>query len=384
MDMKRVFLVLEKILIIILFSTSIYLPFFVGIFAKDVEVSNAEKRKLSPCPNLPKSLQSIKDFPGLFEKYYADHFGLRNYLTKYYNFVKYKVGDSPSEYVTIGKDGWLFLGSIKQESNAYLDPIGDYRNENLYSQENLHRFSERMTALKSWLNKRGIEYLFVIAPNKHTVYHDKLPSYITKVNKFSATDQLVGYLNKHTDVSVVDLRQELIQAKSKHQLYEKTGTHWNHYGANIAQYIIMLELEKLFPKQMQPQMMPLQDGMLTIKALRRMMGVPLLREQFPKPIFEEKTCKPIRDPKGVMSRKLFTMICETQKFNAVIFRDSFFTLLQPYFSRKFKRSTYIWQKLNYSTLKKYTELEKPDVIIEEWVERKLPYTPKEDIDLYKI
>ena len=94
----------------------------------------------------------------------ADHFGLRDRLTAYYKFMKYKLGDSPSKHVTIGRDGWLFLGSIQQGYSAHYDPIGDYRNVNLYSQEELQRFAQRMTALKSWLNKKGIEYVFVIAP----------------------------------------------------------------------------------------------------------------------------------------------------------------------------------------------------------------------------
>ena len=79
------------------------------------------------------------------------------------------------------------------------------------------------------------------------------------------------------------------------------------------------------------------------------------------------------DSKG---RQIYTLICEDQELNAVIFRDSFSQALEPYFSRKFKRSTYIWQKLNYSSLIKYIDLEKPDIVIEEWCERMLPHVPK--------
>jgi hypothetical protein len=381
--MKKTLLVVEKLVIILIFCTSIYLPFCIGIFEKDADVSNAEKRKLSPCPSLPKSVQSLKEFPGLFEKYYADHFGLRSRLTAYYKFMKYKLGDSPSEHVTIGKEGWLFLGSIRQGYTAHYDPIGDYRNVNLYSQEELHKFAERMTALKSWLNKKGIEYVFVIAPSKHTVYYDKLPSYLVKIGERSATDQLVEYLRKHTEVSVVDPRQELIHAKNRHQVYYKTDTHWNHYGANIAQYAIMLELERLFPGQIQAEVMPLQDGMLPLGDLARMMGIPPVNELYPQPVFKN-TCEPAKEPIHAKWREPHTLICNTQELNAVIFGDSFLDRLQPYFSRKFKRSTYIWQRLNFPALTKYIELEKPDVIIEEWVERKLPCTPKEDVNLYRI
>ena len=381
--MEKMLRIVEKTVIIFIFCTVIYLPFFIGIFEKDAEISNAEKRKLSPCPNLPKSVQSIKEFPGLFEKYYADHFGLRSQLTAYYKIAKYRLGDSPTEHVTIGKDGWLFLGSIQKGYTVNYDPIGDYRNVNLYSQEELQRLAERMTALKSWLNKKGIEYVFVIAPNKHTVYHDKLPSYLTKVNEYSATDQLVEYLGKHTQVSVVDPRRELIKAKDRQQLYYKTDTHWNHYGANIAQYVIMLELERLFPGQIHAELMPQQDGMLPLGDLAKMMGIPPVNELYPQPVFEN-TCEPVKEPKHAGWRKPHTLICNTQELTAVIFGDSFLDPLRPYLARKFKRSTYIWQGVNYPALTKYMESEQPDVIIEEWVERKLPYTPREDIDVYRM
>jgi hypothetical protein len=69
------------------------------------------------------------------------------------------------------------------------------------------------------------------------------------------------------------------------------------------------------------------------------------------------------------------MVCDTQKLNAVIFRDSFFSALQPYFSRYFNRSTYIWEAMNYTSLVKYVEQEQPDIVIDEMIERGYPYVP---------
>jgi hypothetical protein len=367
----------KSILFIIsfIFCLAIFIPFYIGIFEIDKEISKVEKRKLSQIPKMPKTITEVKIFPKLFDTYYSDHFGLRDWFTKYYKVVKYSLGDSPSEDVTIGKNGWLFLGSMKKGYNKFRDPIGDFRNVNLYSQKALKEFAKYMTGLKSWLNDRGIEYIFVIAPNKHTVYFDELPDYISKVNEYSATDQLIGYLKQYTDVPVIDLRSKLINEKDKYQLYYKTDTHWNHYAANIAQYEIMLEIEKLFPKQIQPEMIDLKDGVRDGGDLANFMGVHIFKELNPQPIFEQ-TCTPkkyVHDKKG---HPKYTMICEDQKLNAIIFRDSFFSALQPYFSRKFKRSTYIWEKLNYSSLIKYIKLEKPNIIIEEWVERSLPYVPK--------
>lgn len=375
---ERILYKLNSIIITLIFCIAIFVPFSIGVVEKDKDISEIEKRKLSKHPGMPKKVGDIKQFPKLFNTYYSDHFGLRDWFTKYYKLIKYNLGDSPSNDVTIGKDGWLFLGSIKKGYKKYSDPIGDARNVNIYSKKDLKVFAKHMTNLKFWLNERGIEYVFVIAPSKHTIYFDKLPDYISKVNEQSATDQLVEYLQKNTNITVVDLRTPLIKEKEKHEIYNKTGTHWNHYAANVAQYEIMKRIHNIFPTKISPELLSI--NMFEYRTshdrdLERFSGIKLTTPNAPYPIFEQ-TCTPkkkVHDKKG---RPKYTWICEKEKLNAIIFRDSFFEALEPYFSRKFLRSTYIWEKLNYPSLIKYIELEKPDIIIEEWVERSLPFVPK--------
>ena len=333
-----------------------------------------EKRKLSKLPKLPVNIKEIEQFPAMFNRYYADHFGLRELLTHYYKMLKYSIGDSSSEHVTIGKNGWLFLGSIKNYYKGYSDPIGDVRNINLYSQQELEEFSLHINRLSDWLAKKGIQYIFIIAPNKHTIYFDQLPGDILKVNENSATDQLINYLREHSTVTQVDLRPALINAKQDHQLYYKTDTHWNGYGANIAQYEIMLEIEKLFPGKIQPELQNIEDLVFSGGDLANFIGIDINRI-YAKPIFKN-TCQPRKQPANAAGSTPYTLICDTQKLNGVIFKDSFFEALQPHFARKFNRSTYIKGKLDYPSLVKYIAQEKPDIIIEEWAERKLPYVPK--------
>ena len=373
---ERILYKLNSFFIILIFGAAIFIPFSIGIIKKDNEISELEKRKLLQFPETPKTIGDIKAFPQLFDQYYSDQFGLRDWFTKYYKLAKYSIGDSPSKDVTIGKNGWLFLGSIKKDYSNYDDPIGDARHVNLYSQQELKRFAKHMIGLKDWLNDQGIKYVFVIAPNKHTIYFDQLPDYISKVNNKSATDQLIEYLEKHTDISIVDLREQLIKAKDRHQLFYKKDTHWNHYAANIAQYEIMAEIEKIFPDQIQPDLQELVDATRSNGDLENFIGINTIEEYDPQPAFKQ-TCTPIKNPLDAKQRAVFTMLCEDQKLTSIIFRDSFFYILQPYFSRKFKHSTYLWERLNYSSLTKHIQLKKPDIVIEELVERNLPYVPDE-------
>ena len=364
----------NSIVIIMIFCLAIFLPFFIGLAEKDATDSKIEKRKLSARPNLPVKIKDIRTFPKSFETYYSDHYGLRIWFTKYYRLLKYKIGDSPSEHVTIGKNGWLFLGSIKHGYTERKDPMDDYRNVNLYSPEELERLSLHMKSVEGWLNDQDIKYIFVIAPNKHTIYYEQLPDYISKVNRYSATDQLVEYLRKQTDILIVDLRDKLLKEKNKNQLYFKTDTHWNYYGADIAQYEIMREIEKLFPGKIQPELHSFNNYEREGGDLANFIGSEMFKEWNPSPIFKN-TCKPAKVPPDAHHRSTHTITCESQELKAIIFRDSFFNNLKPYFSRKFYRSTYIFSNFNYAIMKKHIELEKPDIVIEEWVERTLPFVP---------
>jgi hypothetical protein len=360
----------------LLFCSAIFIPLVIGITEPDKATSSVEKRNLATLPKLPHSVAEIRQYPPLFDKYYSDHFGFRDLLTTYYKRLKYALGDSPSHDVTIGKDGWLFLGSIKKGYSAYDDPIGDYRNVNLYSEDELEKLTEHMIALKSWLHQRGIEYLLVIAPNKHSIYGEYLPDYISRVGPRSATDQLVAYLESHSSIDVVDLRLALMAAKNDRQLYFKRDTHWNSYGANIAQFQILAEVSRRFPNQITASLVEnFAQETLSGGDLANFIGLLNATDKNPRPIFDD-SCQPSTHPQGATGTDIHTLICPNNKLDALIYRDSFFSELEPYIARKFRHSTYIWEKLGQDSLIAQIDQHQPDIVIEEWVERSLPYVPR--------
>ena len=371
----------DKIILILVFALAIYTPLFIGVIEKDKIASSVEKRKLNPLPSVPATVQEFIEYPSAFNLYYSDHFGLREKFTKkYFELVNKHSSKSSVDDVTFGQDGWLFLGSIKPGYQGYNDPIGDAINVNLFTEKELEDFATSILAIKNWLSNRGIEYIYVIAPNKHTIYFEKLPKYISKQNEKYATDQLLLYLQEHTDVIVVDLRQVLLAEKKNHQVYFTGDTHWNHYGANVAQFEILKTIKTLFPDKISPSL--LRDSQFTILTrdsddLAGFAKIDRVPEDNPLPIFEE-TCLPVKEVPNIKVRDPYTLICENQELNAVIFRDSFFVALEPYIARQFHRSTYIYEKVNFDTLIKFVEREKPDIVIEEVVERSLPYIPSSD------
>ena len=368
----------DKIILILIFGLAIYIPLFIGVMQKDQRVSSVEKRNLAQLPSVPGAIQEFMEYPSAFNQYYSDHFGLREQFTeKYFELINKFSSRSSVDDVTFGQDGWQFLGSLKPGYQGYNDPMGDAINVNLFSEKELEDFARSITTIKNWLSNRGIEYIYIIVPNKHTIYFEKLPKYITKQNKKSATDQLVQYLQEHTDVIVVDLRQVLFAEKKNHQVYFKGDTHWNHYGANVAQFEILNKIRTLFPDKISPSL--LNDSQFTISTrdsddLAGIAKIERVPEDDPQPNFED-TCLPVADKSNIKVFDTYSIECDTQELNAVIFRDSFFAALQPYISRQFHRSTYVWGKINYDSLVKYVEREKPDIVIEEVVERAFPYVP---------
>ncbi len=366
---------LNSILISLLFLVTIFASLIGGLIEEDSNVSTTEKRALASFPPFELRGGSIKRFPGLFDDYYADHFGGREWLSTTYRRIKLALGDSPSQDVTFGKDGWLFLGSVKHGYNNYNNPMGDARNLDLYSDEELQWVAHYMSTMKKWLNDQGIEYLFVLLPNKHTVYPEFLPDYIQKVNPRSSSDQLVDYIRGHTDVALVDVRQLLLENKQAHRLYSRSDTHWNHYASNLAQYEIFKAIAEYYPKAVKPQRYPLAPGVNRQAGdLANMIGVHDYEELAPNPVFKHG-CLPVKHPRDAQETEIFSVTCDSAQLKTLIFRDSFFNFLKPYFSRQFKQITYVWGKLDYEVLKQQLAIEKPDLVIEEMVERKLPYVP---------
>jgi hypothetical protein len=143
------------------------------------------------------------------------------------------------------------------------------------------------------------------------------------------------------------------------------------------QFEILNKIKTLFPDKISPLL--LNDGQFKILTrdsddLAGYAKIERIPEDDPYPIFEE-TCLPVKETPNINVFDPYTLVCETQELNAVIFRDSFFGALEPYISRQFHRSTYVWEKIKYESLIKYVEREKPDIVIEEVVERSLPYIP---------
>jgi alginate O-acetyltransferase complex protein AlgJ len=153
-------------------------------------------------------------------------------IEKYINYSFYKIyGISlESSKVVVGQDEFLFLGNHYNNVLHRSQGLFDYQDEELGS------WLDKLKTVQNWYESRGIQFVIVIAPNKHSVYNEKMAEWSQKQpDKKTITDDIITLSQKY-DVNMLDLREPLIKNKDNYEdlLYLKTDTHWNELGASIA------------------------------------------------------------------------------------------------------------------------------------------------------
>ena len=141
--------------------------------------------------------------------------------------------------VYVGKDGWLF----------YTDSVDNYLGTDLYSSTMLKRIANMMQKRSDWCEENGMTFYFMIAPNKNTVYPEKMMSSMQQGEQ-KRIDQVYEYLAANTTVKTIDVRDALVAEKEANptvDLYYPLDTHWNNHGGFIAYQTIMDTVKKDFP-----------------------------------------------------------------------------------------------------------------------------------------
>lgn len=145
------------------------------------------------------------------------------------SFTVYKLFDKSifSHNVVIGKDDFLFLG------NSYAEVLNKTNGKFQTTDKEVEQFLKKLLRLQQWYENQGIKFVIAIAPNKHTIYKEKLPNWIDYAGP-TITDKIVEK-NKKYGIHLLDLRQPVLDAKKDETrlLYQKTDTHWNMLGASV-------------------------------------------------------------------------------------------------------------------------------------------------------
>jgi hypothetical protein len=230
----------KEVALIILFLTSLCLPVIGLRLHPDAGSEQYENRQLAGFPPHSLNRADLTAFPAKFKAYFTDNFGFRRALIRLQATARLRVlGDSPTPQVIIGKSGWYFLASEYSANGERLIPP--------FTVNELERWRQTLEGRRDWLAQRRIRYLFVISPNKETVYPEYLPQSFKRTGE-SRLEQLAAYLKAHSNLAVLDLRPVLREARSRHEVFYRTDGHLNFYGGFAAYQAMVEELGKSFPQ----------------------------------------------------------------------------------------------------------------------------------------
>lgn len=130
-----------------------------------------------------------------------------------------------SSQVLLGKENWLFYKSVEDG-----DPISDYQGTNHYSDEQMNQIMNKLMSERDEVEAYNCDFYILSIPNKASVYSEYMPDTIIQQNKESKTEIFMDYLEKNSDLNVVDVKDVLVKAKEKAQVYYKKDTHFNAIG----------------------------------------------------------------------------------------------------------------------------------------------------------
>jgi alginate O-acetyltransferase complex protein AlgJ len=165
----------------------------------------------------------------------------RGFLIQNFSRLRLKIGDRVFPVAVVGKNGWMELSvgySMDVFQNIPTLPSG--------GRESIQK---NLKILYDKLRERNITLVVVIVPIKSTIYPDKIPSEeIQKASTQAELDMLVDLLQKDGPPILIDLRPAFLEARQKREIYFRTDTHWNAYGALIAYQEILNRLSQSYPE----------------------------------------------------------------------------------------------------------------------------------------
>jgi hypothetical protein len=306
------------------------------------------------------NFSNMVDFPRNYGKSFNRNFAFRDMLIRLDYWTRYFIlQETVYPQVLLGSQGWMYY---TDEGN-----LDYYQRVKPLTTEQTTIIAENLVNIQDSLAKKNITFLFVIAPNKESIYPEYLPAGIMRADNPTWADQIIQSLSGK-NVNVLDLRQILLAEKQNAPVYFKTDTHWNPVGARAAYDAILTALQPGHPI-LTPH--PLSDfDQIDEISSGDLAGLIHLKGEVSEPItaLHARFEKPSRGLKNPPAGQMITVMPDPALPKAVIFRDSFFNGLQPFTSEHFSRVVYVSDLVYNPDL---VAEEQPDIVILEVAERYL-------------
>ena len=369
---------ITDLLLIALFFALIFVPPLKMLVTRENLWSQAEKRTLAPAPSIPRSLNDIISFSSSANDYLEDHFGYRDfYIYRYQRELDKRFHQTDlNSKVIAGLEGWLFFNKFGL--------LNDFQGKSLLSQPQLDEWLSYHNGKQLWLEQQGIKYLLLAPPNKQSIYPHYLEKSAIAIKGKTRFEQLLEYTNQQLPGYMLDLHTLLKPEKHEKPLYYKNDTHWNKFAAYIVFQEVFNKITAWFPgESFRTEFEFVQDetgvGGNSGKGgdLANILMKKNLSETYPQ-IKKFNRCESyigfpyqLTNITDKNARYSFSRKCGKRNLKAVIFRDSFFVTLEPFFSENFREVVYLWKGYDQKNIEEILTYFKPDIVIEEITERHL-------------
>lgn len=269
--------------------------------------------------------------------WFDDHVFLRQELITLNAKAQAALGASANEQIVLGKDGWLYYASSLTSS---------------LTDGELKAIAGNLTLIQEYCNQNGIDFQFLCAPNKSTVY----PQFLKSPCGESRLPRLLAMLEE-AGVSAPNLMNFL--AEQPEVIYFAHDSHWNSKGAALAADAILGE-SRYFSD-------PFTQREAHTGDLYQML-YPAGVDTETNPVFGGTLSYQFREGSGRQPDSITIRTESSGEGSLLMYRDSFGNSLYPYLASYFGKATFSRAASYDLTL---TQEEKPDTIILELVERNL-------------
>ncbi len=268
------------------------------------------------------------------EDYISDRFPARHHLIGTLNYVRMQFGDSGTDRVLVGRDGWLFYNDGSKLGLARgKPPLTDAQ-----AAEWLRGLSGRVESLP------GRIYLVVVPPAKDTIYPQFGPHWYEGPSPRRAGLTLANLAARTEPGHVIHLRGPVqAVANSGVGAFSRHDTHWTGDGAYAGYVAVMAQLRALGLDQ---PTRPLSDFVIKTpgpqppRDLAMMLGVasfyPLDYRSYIDPKSPPKTITWLSDRRGWNAPQVVDT-GEVGKPTLLMTRDSFSNALNPFLLGHFSR-----------------------------------------------
>lgn len=326
--------------------------------------SDIEYRPLAPMPAWNDRDQ--------VDAYIREHFGMRDRLVGIFNLLSLLVFQRTNDArIIAGRDGWIFYDGSPQVSDSLPLTVKQLEQWRIY-----------LEGRTRWFQDHHILFRVFIVPDKQSVYPEYFPSSKTR---FSRREQLEEYLRTHSFVSILDATDALLEAKSKGgMMYGKFGTHWTSVGAFVGYRFLAENLPDVIPTPLGFDRLLMQERLpaYDLGLLRMLHLLPLGSFYSSEECsLKNRTAKQIVVEPPIVGRptrpeRLWALFSTGNRTlpRALVYRDSFFNVMMPFFSEHFEMVKYV-RNGNFDMQREDIDSIRPNLVLQEFVERNLKMQP---------